>query len=256
MTDNSGCQSQITVCPDKSDLAIQAAKHFVQNAVKAVAAKGQCYVALSGGSTPKLLYKELCKPEISQLIPWAQIHFFVSDERCVPESSDESNFGNAKRLLFDLVPVNQANLHPCLDPGKDPARSASALETLIKKTVPLNGDGLPSFDLIWLGMGPDGHTASLFPDTLALQEKVRLVKENFVPKVEASRITFTYKLINQAKTVIFLVSGSDKAQVLSEILSAKKNYPAADVCPIDGELVWLLDKEAASQLSASSCQQK
>lgn len=242
---------QILTVGSTSDLADAAARLFRDLAVQRVAASGAFFVALSGGSTPKAIYNRLVQADLLAEVPWDKIHFFVSDERCVPVSSDESNYGNAERLLLSKVGAKSTNLHPIVAPDGDPAVAASAYEKLVREIVPPGSDGFPRFDLIFLGMGPDGHTASLFPQTRAIGERERAVVENFVPKVNANRITFTFPLLNSAANVVFVVGGKDKAPVLVEILGENSvAYPSGNVMPTDGELVWILDAAAASELKS------
>lgn len=231
------------------DLAESAARAFAKIVQESVSTRGVCYVALSGGSTPKLIYNKLVQPEYSTL-PWGKIHFFVSDERCVELSSDESNYGNAERLLFSKVDVCAEFLHPPHGQESDPARAAAEYEQEVCRVVNQKNDDVPCFDLIFLGMGPDGHTASLFPGTAALEEQSRLVVENFVPKVNANRITFSFKLLDAARNVIFVVGGKDKAPVIKEIIGEGSTvYPSARVAPTSGNLVWMIDADAASLLN-------
>lgn len=251
MADPKLLKRQIVPVATKADLAETAARLFVELANASIASKGTFYVALSGGSTPKAIYNRLAEPDLIAAVPWDKIHFFVSDERCVPTSSDESNYGNAERLLLSKVKVNSANLHPIIAAEGDAAVAAVAYEKLVKEIVPQGPDGFPRFDLIFLGMGPDGHTASLFPQTHAIGERERAVVENFVPKVNANRITFTFPLLNSAANVVFVVGGEDKAPVLVEILGENSvAYPSGNVMPTDGKLVWILDAAAASKLKS------
>lgn len=242
---------QILAVGSTADLADAAARQFCDLAVQRVAASGTFFVALSGGSTPKAIYNRLVQADLLAQVPWEKIHFFVSDERCVPVSSDESNYGNAERLLLSKVGAKSTNLHPIVAPDGAPAVAAAAYEKLVREIVPPGSDGFPRFDLIFLGMGPDGHTASLFPQTRAIGERERAVVENFVPKVNANRITFTFPLLNSAANVVFVVGGKDKAPVLVEILGENSvAYPSGKVMPTDGKLVWILDSAAASELKS------
>jgi 6-phosphogluconolactonase len=250
MPESGVIKQEIVRVPGAGSLADEAAQFFVRVVTEAVNARGVCHVALSGGSTPKAMYARLCSEDLVNSVQWDKVHFYVSDERCVVSSSEDSNYGNADRLMLSVVKVAPGNCHPIQGPDKDPAVAARNYEDLIKETVTQTRAEIPVFDLIFLGMGPDGHTASLFPGTKALQETQRLVVENFVPKVSANRITFTYKLINQAAVVAFVVGGADKAGVVKEILQGnEKKYPSALVAPEFGRLVWILDAAASSQLT-------
>lgn len=246
---NASSLRQIVKVASPLDLAERAAQSLARIVDEAVAARGAAFIALSGGSTPKAIYARLCQSDYLQSMPWSKIHFFVSDERCVSLESDESNYGNADRLLFSKL-INKPELHPPGNQEANPAGSALDYESEVSSIVPSDGTGVPRFDLIFLGMGPDGHTASLFPGTAALAEKERLVVENFVPKVNANRITFTYRLLNAARNVVFVVGGQDKAAVVKEILQdGSVQFPSALVDPLEGNLVWMLDSAAAANLS-------
>ncbi len=233
-----------------SELADSVASSFAEIITQAVENRGVASVALSGGSTPKAIYNRLVREDYLNSLPWDKINFFVSDERCVPLSSEESNFGNAQRLLLSKIKATPWCLHFPSGQETDAVRAAQAYEKVIIDTVTGGSDAVPRFDLIFLGMGPDGHTASLFPGTKALDESKRLVIENFVPHLDANRITFTYRLLNAARNVIFVVAGEDKSAVVKEILEGSgEKYPAARVTPKEGINTWMLDAAAASKLT-------
>lgn len=243
-------QREIKICSGPEDLAEQCAQLFARLVKDAVAKNDRVYVAFSGGSTPKLLYDRLVKDDLKNSIAWEKIEAFVSDDRCVPHASQESNFGNAKRQLFTPVGLKAEQLHPTCDQDRDPEKSALEYDRIIRNLVPMDDHGLPRFNIIFLGIGPDGHTASLFPGTEALDNNERLVVSNHVEKVRAERITFTYPLINNADNVIFFVAGVDKSKVLAEIVEKRaKEYPASHVSP-QGTLHWVIDREAASHLAS------
>lgn len=239
----------IEVCEDKTDLADKAAKHFAKLVNKIAGEKGQVTVALSGGSTPKLLYERLMQSDLKDVIPWNKIQFFVSDERCVPHDSEESNWGNANRMLLSPLNIQRAQLHPTQDQDKDAGISSTTYEIEVRTFVAGGANGVPSFDIIFLGMGPDGHTASLFPDTKGLEEARRLVMKNHVDKLNADRLTFTFTLLNSAAHIIFLVAGEDKAAVLSEVFANAGKYPVERVAPVQGDATWFIDKAAARSLT-------
>jgi 6-phosphogluconolactonase len=241
-------KAAVVLCQDKNELADKAAKNFAALVADISAKQGACTVALSGGSTPKLLYERLLKPDLADSIPWDKIQFYVSDERCVAHASDESNWGNADRMLFHPKHIATAQQHATVGQDKNPDQSAADYETLIRKEVKAGPGGLPQFDIIYLGMGPDGHTASLFPGSKAIDENQALVTKNFVEKFDSNRITFTFPLINNAKHVIFLVAGHDKAEVLAEVMNNAGKYPSERVNPTHGQLTWFIDKEAAANL--------
>ena len=236
----------VWICYDKEELGDKAAEFFAKQVNAIVAEKGSCSVALSGGSTPKAMYKSLLKDEYASIIPWNKILFFVSDERCVPHESEESNYGNADRALLSPMKISSAQLHPTQGQDKDPDTAASSYEIEIRRLVPAGKNGLPSFDLIFLGMGPDGHTASLFPGSAALSEKKRLVVKNHVAKVNADRITFTFPLINSAQQVVFLVTGADKAEILVDVFRHANMYPVEHVNLDEGTITWFVDRAAVA----------
>ena len=220
---------QILATPQ--DLARAAAELFVE--------RGPSTVALSGGSTPKLLYQLLADPTepFREQVPWPKIHFFWSDERHVPPDHPESNYRMANEALLAHVPVTRDNVHRILSENPNAAEAAEQYEA----EVP------PRFDLILLGLGSDGHTASIFPGSEVLHETKRLVAAPYVEKLKAYRITMTLPLINNAASVVFLVSGADKAEIVREVLRGPKRYPAQEVKPAN-ELVWMLDRAAAGKL--------
>lgn len=241
----------IMVCRDTVEIGEEAAKLFEE----VVGRTKRTCVALSGGNTPKALYNRLCQPDYAGGLCWNKIHFFLSDERCVPHSSEESNYGNANRLLLKKVGVPDSCTHPTIGQDKDPEISALDYEESVKAIVSAtnyeNGESssIPSFDLILLGMGPDGHTASLFPDTEALQVTDRLVVSNFVPKFDSSRITFTFSLINAAKNIVILAAGSDKAPAIkSVIMDKEKSLPIERISALNSKVIWVIDEAAASDL--------
>lgn len=230
------------------DLARAAARHFLARSLEAVALRGSCTVALSGGSTPKSLYHFLAEVDepFRVLVPWSRIHFFWSDERHVPPDHPDSNFRMAYDAMLSHVPVMKDQVHRVLSENPDVAAAAIAYEqTLVEVTQ----SSLPRFDLILLGLGTDGHTASIFPGSDVLHETKRLVAAPWVEKLNAYRITMTLPLINNAASVLFLVSGTEKAEIVREVLEgSSKRYPAQEVRPTNGALLWMLDKEAAQDL--------
>ena len=229
------------------DLARAAARHFLARSLEAVALRGSCTVALSGGSTPKSLYQMLADPEepFRRHVPWANIHFFWSDERHVSPDHPDSNFRMAHEAMLSRVPASEENIHRVMSENPDAAAAARAYEeTLIEVTT----SSLPQLDLILLGLGSDGHTASIFPGSEVLHETQRLVAAPWVEKFKTYRITMTLPLLNAAASVLFLVSGSEKAEIVKEVLHGPKQYPAQEVRPTNGEVLWVLDKEAAQDL--------
>src|ERR1700756_301325 len=228
-----------------------AAEHFVQQANDAISRSGRFAVALSGGSTPKGLYSLLAS-DFRSSVPWKQTFFFWGDERHVPPDHPDSNYGMANAAMLSRVPVPGENVFRVPAEQKDANVAATKYEQTLRNFFHLQPEEFPSFDLIHLGMGPDGHTASLFPGTAALKEKSRLVVANWVEKLKTHRLSLTLPVLNAGHTVAFLVSGTDKASVLKTVLEEDapgEQYPAKLVRPSDGNLVWLLDRAAASSLS-------
>lgn len=235
----------IKIVADATELADCAAARFVEIAAQAINEQGVFSVALSGGSTPKKLYELLASNSYRDQIDWTQVQFFFGDERNVPPDSDESNFKMANNALFSKLPeLPPANVHRVL--GENAAADAANQYEQVLKDFFHND--LARFDLILLGMGPDGHTASLFPGSPAAGENARWFVENWVEKFAAYRLTLTFPVINNAAHVLFLIAGNDKAQVLGEVLRGSEDIrPAQKVNLINGNLQWLIDKAAAGE---------
>jgi len=230
------------------DLARAAAEHVVARCREAVEQRGSFSVALSGGSTPRLLFELLADPNepFRELISWPRIHFFWSDERHVSPDHADSNYRMANKAMLSSVPVAKSNVHRVLSENPNAAEAASEYEqTLIEITQ----QTLPELDLILLGLGTDGHTASIFPGSQVLHETKRLVAAPWVEKFQTYRITMTLPLLNNGASVVFLVSGSEKATIVKEVLEGPEKYPAQAVKPTKGELLWMLDEDAASGLN-------
>lgn len=229
------------------EMSLGAARLVARKAGAAIAQRGAFTLALSGGSTPRGLYERLAREPFSRGIDWERVHLFWGDERRVPEESPASNFGLARRELLENIPVPPANVHPM--PGEmDPARDAArAYETELARVFRVEPPSFPRFDLILLGVGADGHTASLFPGALSLREKKRWVVavEGAGASSPVGRLTLTLPVINSSRGAVFLVSGPGKGEVLETILKrpdeARGLYPAALVRPTRGELFWLVD---------------
>jgi 6-phosphogluconolactonase len=242
------------IYPDGAALARAAADDLARIAQESVAARGIFTVALAGGSTPKRLYSLLANDAPYRQLPWAQMNFFFGDERHVPPDDKDSNFLMAKETLFCSGLIPEENIHrikaELTDAGAAAAEYDAQLHHFFEE--PMRLDGFPRFDLILLGMGPDGHTASLFPGSPGLEEKSRWVIANPVEKFHTDRITLTFPVLNAARTVHLLVGGADKADKIAEVLNPKANaasYPVQRVTPKDGALVWMLDEAAAAKLS-------
>jgi 6-phosphogluconolactonase len=242
---------------DSSDALFQAAaSEFFLRAIDAVGTNGRFTVALSGGSTPRGLYKLLATdPAWRDQLPWAHMHVFWGDERHVPPEHAESNFRMANEALLSVAPVPAANIHRIYGEAASADEAASEYEDELREVFGLADGEVPRFDLILLGLGPEGHTASLFPGTRALAENHRLVVCNWVGKLFADRITLTAPVLNNAASVIFIVSGADKATALKAILEGPyepDQLPAQLINPTNGRLVWLLDRAAAQDLVPQS----
>ena len=244
--------AEIRILTTPQELFAAAADEIVLEANDAVNARGRFTIALSGGSTPKSLYNLLATNARTSL-PWDRSYFFWGDERHVPPTDSESNYHMADEAMLSKVPVPTANVFRVPAENPDAEAAAAAYEQTLRKFFDVPADGVPHFDLILLGMGPDGHTASLFPGTAGLKEKSHLVIANWVEKLKTHRLSFTLPVINGAHTVAFLVSGTDKAPVLKEVLEGNApgdQYPSKLVKPKDGKLIWFLDRAAASGLSS------
>lgn len=228
-----------------------AADEVIRAANDAVRERGRFTIALAGGSTPRNLYT-LIAANAGSSLPWSKVFFFWGDERHVPPTDPESNYRMAEETLLSKIPVPPANIFRIPAENPDASAVAESYEQTLRKFFALAPGEFPRFDFILLGMGPDGHTASLFPETAALQEKTRLVVANSVEKLHTSRITLTLPVLNAARCVAFLVSGADKAVMLHEVLEGQapgERYPSKLVRPSDGKLIWFVDRAAASQLS-------
>ncbi len=242
----------IRILTTPQELFAAAAEEVVRSATESVAQRGRFMIALSGGSTPRSLF-QLLATNARTSFPWDNTRFFWSDERHVPPDDPESNYRMANEAMLSKIPVAAGNIFRVPSEEPDASIAASAYEQTLRKVFPAEGESVPQFDLILLGMGADGHTASLFPGTTGLQEKSKLVIANWVEKFKTHRITFTLPLLDAARSVMFLVSGTDKAPALKEILQGSasgEQYPAKLVQPDKGGLIWLVDRAAASSLSS------
>jgi 6-phosphogluconolactonase len=241
-------KSVILVCSNAETLSSSAADLFIESAKTAVESQNRFVVALSGGSSPGGLYRTLTQAPWREKVPWDKTHIFWGDERCVPDDDPRSNARMAFDLLLNHVPAPRNQVHP-ISCDRSPSEAAKEYEFLIKDFfVP----HLPSFDLILLGLGENGHTASLFPGNPILDEKERLTKELYLPDQKMYRVSLTAPVINLAKRVVFLVFGRKKAHVLKEVLEGPyepHRLPAQLVQPEEGELVWLVDVSATEELN-------
>lgn len=216
---------------------------------EAIAKRSVATIALSGGTTPRALYQALAAGVVRGEVPWSNVQVFFGDERDVPHDNVESNYRMAQRLLLDHLPIEPENIYPMPADSGDLPAGAAEYEATIRRVVKAGPDGIPSFDLILLGIGSDGHTASIFPGSPTAQEREKLVVAPFVPVLGRSRMTFTFPLINAAKTVLCMVTGDDKADVMAEILGSdaeKSSLPAARIDPA-GTLIFAMDSAAAKK---------
>lgn len=231
----------LRIYPDRQTLVAAAFEIVVDRIRTALNERQLCRIALSGGSTPKPLYAALANADL----PWDRIHIYWGDERYVPPTHPDSNYGMAKQVWLDLIQIPAENIHPMPTDLTPPQLAADAYEREIK----LGAGNSPAFDVVLLGMGDDGHTASLFPHTAALSVRDRLVTVG--DKDGQPRLTFTIDLINQARSVIFLVSGESKQTALDAVFAPTGDaatYPSRSIAP-QGELLWLLDAAAGAKLS-------
>jgi len=249
---------QYFVEPDSAALAARAAQHFVELTEEAVARNGRARVAISGGSTPKAAFRLLAdpaKPWFARM-PWGKLDLYWVDERCVPPDHEDSNYRMTREAMLDHVPLKPEQIHR-MEGELEPAIAAARYEAELRNGFRLEGAERPCFDLIQLGMGPDGHTASLFPHSAAIHEMSRLAVANHVNNKDAWRLTLTWPVINQGASVFFLIGGTDKAAVLKEVMEGPRDVerlPSQIIQPASGILTLLLDKAAAALLPATNGQ--
>jgi 6-phosphogluconolactonase len=245
-------QIKYYVEPDPAALARRAAQYFVEMAGEAVGAYGRARIAISGGSTPKAAFELLADPNQPwrSRMPWQALDLYWVDERCVPPGDAESNYRMTREALLDHVPLRPEQIHR-IEGELEPEAAAARYEAELRSSFRLEGAGSPCFDLVALGMGEDGHTASLFPHTEALHELDRLAVANYVPRRDAWRITLTWPVINHARSVFFLAAGQGKANILKEVLTGApdpERLPSQLIRPSSGILTLILDKAAAALL--------
>jgi 6-phosphogluconolactonase len=242
----------IRIFADAEAVSQAAAQEFVRCAREAVAARGRFAVTLSGGSTPQRLYQLLADKPFKDEVDWGKVQLFWGDERCVPTDHKDSNYRMTREAMLTRVPIPPAQVHRMEAERTDLDQAARDYQAAIAKVFGVSPDGEPpSFDLVLLGMGADGHTASLFPGTTALSETKRWVVPNYVPKFSANRLTLTTPILNKARQVLFLVAGADKPKPLHEVLEGppEPNRLPSQLIKPAGKLVWFLDRQAASQLT-------
>jgi 6-phosphogluconolactonase len=245
-------KAKLVVCADASGLFTEAAQLFVAIARDAITARGRFMVALSGGSTPKALYELLATSAWAQQVDWANVWVFLGDERYVPPTHKDSNYRMAHEALLSKVPVSPDHVLRVRTEITEANTAAADYERKLREVLGASV-AVPQFDLVLLGLGTNGHTASLFPHTRSLHESSRLVFAEHIEEISATRITMTAPVLNAAREVVFLVSGRDKAGVVNEVVCGARDperLPAQLVQP-SGRLTWLLDEAAASELSCA-----
>lgn len=248
---------EIRVLDDARELAREGADFLLWLGQQAIAAGGRFDVALCGGSTPRSLYDELVTPLSAKALDWSRVRFFFGDERCVAPEHEESNFRLARDHLFTPLQIPPSNIVR-MEGELAPDAASERYEAALRERFGVSAPARPRFDLILLGLGADGHTASLFPGTSALRETDRLVTRGRAPTGVTDRLTFTLPLINNAATVLFLVTGASKAPAVRAALEAPpegpETLPARLVRPHHGRLLWFLDRPAAAALAITKQQ--
>lgn len=255
-------RANVSIYRDAEELAVKAARRFARLADQYIVGCGRFAVALSGGSTPRAMFSLLAEHPFADTVPWSSIYFFWGDERCVPPDHPDSNYRMANETLLSKVPVPPQNIFRMPAEIPDPEQAAEQYARALSRfffarpgapesgTAPLSS--LPRFDLVFLGMGPDGHTASLFPHSAALEAGEQIVVANYIEKFAAHRITLTAATINNARNVTFLAAGDDKAEVLKNVLEGSFQpdlYPSQMIHPGNGTLLWMVDEAAARLLT-------
>lgn len=241
-------QPQVRVFGSKDELFRGAAEEFCRIGEESIRQHGRFSVALSGGSTPKGLHHQLAT-EFKSRLPWDKVFFFWGDERHVPPDFPESNFRMAKETLLSELPIPKDHIFRMAGELPDAQQAAAAYEEILRRHFSAASGSFPRFDFMLQGVGPDGHTASLFPGTKALDERQRWVAGNWVEQHSTWRITVTYPVLNNAANVMFLVEGAGKADIVCRVLKdPAENLPSQRVQPVDGNLMWYMDKAAGAKL--------
>ncbi|MCZ6801092.1 MAG: 6-phosphogluconolactonase [Nitrospirae bacterium] len=244
----------IRVSPTSKELIQSVADEIVLQANTILQNQSMFTMALAGGSTPRDLYSLLALPSFQDQVPWKQIKVFWGDERHVPPDHQESNYRMAQETLLSHIPLPPSHVFRISGEEKDANQAAQQYEKILQQELASSTHSIPRFDLILLGMGPDGHTASLFPGTAAVHEKTRLVMAPWVEKFQTFRITLTPPILNQASQVMFLVSGANKAEILQSVLEGPfipDQFPSQMIRPTTGSLTWFIDQAAAQKLSSA-----
>lgn len=246
-------EKMIKILDDDLHLNNFAAEKFVEIANQSIKKNNQFTVALAGGSTPKSLYQLLASEKFRDKIDWSKVYFFFGDERHVSPTDKDSNFKMANESFFESLKIDEKNIFRWQTESNEAEKIAADYEYKIKNFFDLSAADLPRFDLILLGMGNDGHTASLFPLTEALTETKKIAVANRVEKLDTTRLTLTLPTINNAANVVFLIKGADKGETLQNVLEGDfqpDKYPSQAVKPRDGNLYWLIEREAARLLKS------
>ena len=239
---------EILIVAEADEVGRRAAELVVELVRESLRQSGRFSVALSGGSTPKALYSLLAEPQYHSSMEWSKLHVFWGDERCVSPRHPDSNYGMANKSLLNKVPIPKENIHRIPTERPDPRRAAVEYEETLRDLFDLAEGELPRFDLILLGMGEDGHTASLFSGTQAVAETSRLATETYVEKMGTHRVTLTLPVINQAANVMFLIAGASKAPALGQVFARSQQpplLPSQLVRPVEGRLLFIVDRAAA-----------
>jgi len=243
---------EIRIFHDMQSWAAAAAELVHAVGQEAVRANGRFFIALSGGTTPEILYRALTSPTFADRFNWSQTVFFFSDERGVPPEDPQSNYALANKALFGPLKITPSQVYRMAGESCDPQAAAHEYEQQLRLATKASPSARPSLDLILLGLGEDGHTASLFPGSPALRDNRSLIAVTQSPKGPPTRLTMTLGVINRASVILFLIAGTGKAGVVRAILDpkteAEQQLPAALVEPEGGRLIWLLDQAAASEL--------
>jgi 6-phosphogluconolactonase len=238
---------EIRVLPNPAEAALAAALEVVHAAADAVSNRGIFRTGLSGGTTPRLLFDLLARPPFREGVPWGETRFFFVDERCVPPDHERSNYRMAKEQLFDPLEIPPDRVFRMRGEEDPEAAAGEYEETLVEEFGGV--DSLPRFDFVLLGLGADGHTASLFPGTPALLEARRRAVANWVPELQEWRLTLTLPVLNAARHAVFLVTGSEKSEAVAAVIKGRAaKLPASRVRLDRGSLIWILDEAAAAGL--------
>lgn len=246
--------TQIRICRDVDELVEQAAEFFIARANAAVAASGRFTVALSGCATAMAVNTLLGTERISRRLPWQRIHVFWTDEICVPSRASQTRYRSVHEALLSRVPIPQENVYPMPTGYSDRGRAASEYERMLRAFFGLSAGDLPRFDLVWLELGPDGHIASLFPGSSAIEENTRLVAATYIKQLGEHRVTLTAPVISNAAAVVFLVAGDNRATALHEALSGAylpDRFPSQLIRPGNGELFYFVEERAGAQLQST-----